>query len=173
VGADDARRPGRARLIAGSVAERVVDVGTLCDHEPGIGSEKGSAVPLSEDEQRILTEIEQHLYASDPALARQVGSTTVYTAALRGARFGAIGLVFGLVLAILLLQVNYVVSFVAGFGLMLASAWHLQRNLRRLGRTGFEQVSRSLRVTSLRDYLNQAGERARDRFRRDDEVDEE
>lgn len=131
----------------------------------GNGSTKGLMVPLSEDEQRILTEIEQHLYASDPALARQVGSTTVYTAALRGARLGILGLVAGLGLALVLLPVHFVASFVVGFGLMMFSAWHLQRNLRRLGRTGFEQVSAALHVTSLRDYLNQAGERARDRLR--------
>ena len=35
-------------------------------------------MPLSEDEQRILQEIEQQLYASDPELAREVSSTTVY-----------------------------------------------------------------------------------------------
>ena len=34
-------------------------------------------MPLSEDEQRILTEIEQRLYESDPRLARDVRSTTV------------------------------------------------------------------------------------------------
>ena len=124
-------------------------------------------MPLSEDEQRILTEIEQQLYASDPALARQVGSTTVYTAALRGVRLAGLGLVVGLVVAIVLLQINFVLSFVVGFGLMLLSAWHLQRNLRKLGRTGFDQVSSVLHVTSLRDYLNQAGERTRERFRRD------
>lgn len=129
-------------------------------------------MPLSEDEQRILTEIEQHLYASDPALARQVGSTTVYTSALRGIRFGILGIVAGLALSIILLQTSVIASFAVGFGLMLVSAWHLQRNVRHLGRTGLEQVSASLHITSLRDYLNHAGERARDRLRGTSDDDE-
>lgn len=36
-------------------------------------------MPLSEDEQRILTEIEQQLYATDPQLAHQVASATPYS----------------------------------------------------------------------------------------------
>ena len=40
-------------------------------------------MPLSEDEQRILSEIEDHLYESDPSLAREVAQTTIYTHAFR------------------------------------------------------------------------------------------
>jgi hypothetical protein len=125
-------------------------------------------VPLSEDEQRILTEIEQHLYASDPGLARQVGSTTVYSEALRGVRWGLVGVVMGLVLTVALLNVNFGLSFVLGFGPMLLSAWFLQRNLRRLGKTGLDQATKSLRSNALREYLGNASERARDRFKRDE-----
>ena len=126
-------------------------------------------VPLSEDEQRILTEIEQHLYASDPDLARQVGSTTVYSEALRGVRWGIAGVVIGLVAAIGLLGVNFLLSFFLGFGLMLISAWHLERNARRLGRAGLQQAAHTFRATSLRDYFSNASERARDRFRREED----
>lgn len=126
-------------------------------------------MPLSEDEQRILTEIEQHLYASDPALARQVGSTTVYSAGLRGVRWSIFGLVVGLGALLALLQVHVFLSFVVGFGLMLVSAWHLERSIRRLGRTGIEQVTQSVRGHSLRNYLSNASERARERMRRGDD----
>ena len=34
-------------------------------------------MPLSEDEQRILSEIEQQLYESDPALAREVAKKKI------------------------------------------------------------------------------------------------
>jgi hypothetical protein len=125
-------------------------------------------VPLSEDEQRILTEIEQQLYASDPALARQVGSTTVYSAGLRGVRWSIFGLVVGLGALLALLQVQVFLSFAVGFGLMLISAWYLERSIRRLGRTGIEQVTQSVRGHSLRTYLNNASERARERMRRDE-----
>jgi len=128
-------------------------------------------MPLSEDEKRILSEIENQLYASDPGLAKQVSSTTVYTAARRGVVVGSIGVVVGLVLVIVLLQVHVFLSFVAGFGLMFLSAWHLARNLRKLGQTGIQQVTRSARAASFRDYLNAASERARDRIRHDDDDD--
>ncbi len=124
-------------------------------------------MPLSEDEERILTEIEQHLYASDPGLARHVGSTTVYTEALRGVRWSLFGVVVGLALTVALLNVNFLLSFFVGFGPMLLSAWFLERNLRRLGKTGLEQATKSLRANALRDYLGNASERARDRFKRD------
>jgi hypothetical protein len=126
-------------------------------------------VPLSEDEQRILTEIEQQLAASDPNLARQVGSTTVYSESFRGVRWGFFGVVVGLIAAIALLSVNFVLSFVLGFGLMLVSAWHLAHNLRRLGRTGVQQMTQSFRAGGLRDIFTNATERARGRFQRDDE----
>jgi len=125
-------------------------------------------VPLSEHEQRILTEIEQHLYASDPDLARQVGSTTVYSEALRGVRWGIAGVVIGLIASIALLSVHPLLSFFVGFGLMLVSAWHLERNVRRLGRSGLEQSAQASRVSGLRDMFNNASERARDRLRRDE-----
>ncbi len=47
------------------------------------------AVPLSEDEQRILSEIEDQLYETDPALAKEVGSTTVYSHASRNLRWAS------------------------------------------------------------------------------------
>ena len=47
-------------------------------------------MPLSEDEQRILTEIEDHLYESDTALAREVAQTTIYTHAFRNLKWAAL-----------------------------------------------------------------------------------
>lgn len=126
-------------------------------------------MPLSEDEQRILTEIEQQLSASDPDLVRQVGSTTLYSEALRGVRWGALGVIVGLAVAIVLLSVHFLLAFFIGFGLMFVSAWYLERNLRRLGRTGFQQASNVFQTSSWRDYFNNASERARERFRRDED----
>lgn len=126
-------------------------------------------MPLSEDEQRILTEIEQQLSASDPDLVRQVGSTTLYSEALRGVRWGALGVIVGLAAAIVLLSVHFLLAFFIGFGLMFVSAWYLERNLRRLGRTGFQRASNAFQSSSWRDYFNNASERARERFRRDED----
>ena len=126
-------------------------------------------MPLSEDEERILTEIESHLYASDPALAKQVRSTTVYTAGLRGVRWGILGVIVGLAALLALLQVNVFASFIAGFGLMLFSAWHLERSIRKLGRTGLQQATQKVRSSNVRSYISGATDRARERMRRDDD----
>ncbi len=49
-------------------------------------------MPLSEDEQRILSEIEAKLYESDPALARDIADTTIYTHAYRNLKWALLGL---------------------------------------------------------------------------------
>ena len=48
-------------------------------------------MPLSEDEQRILQEIEQQFYEHDPALAGEIGSTTLYKHAGRNLKWAALG----------------------------------------------------------------------------------
>lgn len=111
-------------------------------------------MPLSEDEQRILTEIEHQLRASDPDLARQVGETTVYSAPLRRTRLAVVGLVAGLAVTVLLLfAVNAYVAFVVGFGMMLVSAVYLERNIRHLGRVGLHQLASTVRSTGMRDMF--------------------
>ena len=126
-------------------------------------------MPLSEDEQRILSEIEQQLYETDPALAHEVGSTTVYTDAFRKIKWATVGFVAGLALMIvLLISINYWAAF-AGFLVMLASALYFERNARKLGRAGLQQMTQSMRAGGLRDYFSNAGQRARDKFKRGDE----
>ena len=63
-------------------------------------------MPLSEEEQRILSEIETQLRASDPDLARQVGSTTIYSHALRQLRWGIVAFVASFAATVLLLTVK-------------------------------------------------------------------
>lgn len=113
-------------------------------------------VPLSEDEQRILNQIEAQLYESDPALARQVGSTTLYSVAFRQLRWAVVALVLGLVAVVALLRVNVILSF-GGFLLMLAAGLIIDRSVRQLGRAGFQQVTSSVRTGSIRSYLGNAG----------------
>jgi len=125
-------------------------------------------MPLSEDEQRILGEIEANLRASDPDLARQVGSTTVYTESVRRLKWGAVAFVAALVASILLLGVNYLLAF-AGFLAVFAAAVFIEANARRLGRAGMNEATQALRGGGLKDYFNNAGSKARDRLRRNDE----
>ena len=97
-------------------------------------------VPLSEDEQRILSEIEAKLYETDPSLAKEVGSTTVYTAGLRSLRWATVGFVVGLVAMILTLSTSYWFAF-GGFLVMLVAALVFERSARSLGKVGVEPVT--------------------------------
>ena len=125
-------------------------------------------MPLSEDEQRILSEIESQLRASDPDLARQVGSTTIYTHALRQVRWGIVAFIASLVLSVLLLTVNFVLAFV-GFLAMVVSAVVIERAARRMGRAGMNEAGNAFKAGGLRSYFNDAGQKARERFRKPDE----
>jgi len=125
-------------------------------------------VPLSEDEQRILHEIEQQFYETDPALARAVGSTTLYRHAFRNLKYATgLFLVGVLVLVFALVSVGFVAAFV-GFLVMLGAALWFERNARRLGRAGLQQVTASMKSSGLRDMFGSTRNRMRDRFKRDD-----
>jgi hypothetical protein len=124
-------------------------------------------VPLSEHEQRILQEIEQQFYATDPAFAREVGS--IYRHAFRNLKWAALGFVvsFGLLLY-LLVATNFWVAFAVGFLPMIAAALWFEHNVRKLGRAGFQQVATSMRASGLRDALGSTRSKLRERFRRGD-----
>ena len=128
-----------------------------------------SVVPLSEDEQRILQQIEQQFYASDPDLAGEMGSHTLFAHCRRQMRWAAIGFVIGL--AVLLVTLAFATSFLAsfaGFVLMLVSALWFERSLRKLGRAGMAQLMATVRAGGLRDYFGDTSDRMRHRLRRDD-----
>jgi DUF3040 family protein len=132
------------------------------------GAEKGFGVPLSEDEERILQEIAQRFYEDDPTFAREVSETTLYRHTVRRMKWAVLGVIVGGVFLVLSLSTSYLISFI-GFLFMLGCALVFERNLRKLGRAGIEQLSRSLRANGMRDALGGAGRRMRDRFRREDD----
>jgi len=66
------------------------------------------------------------------------------------------------------LSTSFWLSF-AGFLIMLGCALVLERNLRKLGKAGIDQLSRSVRANGLRDALGGAGQRMRERFKRQDD----
>ena len=125
-------------------------------------------MPLSEDEQRILSEIEQQLYQSDPALARDIADTTIYSHAYRNLKWSLLGFVAGLIALILTLGTSYLLAF-GGFLVMLVSALAIERNARRLGKAGMQQMTQSMKAAGLRDALGNTSTRLRDRLRRTDE----
>lgn len=120
-------------------------------------------MPLSEDEQRILTQIEQQFYHDDPGLAHEVSSTTVFSHGFKHIRLAALGFVAGLAVLLGTLSINYWLSFV-GFLIMLASAWYGEKNLRRVGRAGLQKVTGNARGTSTKGFFGDAGQRVRDRL---------
>jgi hypothetical protein len=129
-------------------------------------------VPLSEDEERILQEIAQRFYEDDPSFAREVSETTLYRHTVRRMKWSVVGLVAGAVFLVASLSTSYLLSFV-GFLVMLGCALVFERNLRKLGRAGLDQLTRTVRANGLRDALGGAGRRVRDRFKRDEPEDDE
>ncbi len=124
-------------------------------------------MPLSEDEKRILKEIEQQLKEQDPHLAREVSSYTVLRHTFRNLRWAAVGLVVGAVFIWLSLSRSVVAAFV-GFLVMFGSAMYLERNMRRLGRAGVSQLAqRNPNRRSLRQVLDDSRRRMGDREDRD------
>lgn len=124
-------------------------------------------MPLSEDEQRILSQIEQQFYESDPAFAQSVSQNSLYRHAFRNIKWAALGLVGGLAFLLATLQVHVLVAF-CGFLMMLACAFVIERNARRMGRAGLQQVTSSMRAGKLRDTLGGAGSKMRNRFKKDE-----
>ncbi len=104
-------------------------------------------MPLSEDEQRILSEIERHLEESDPRLAREVSETTVYRHALGSMRWSTGLVLAGAVVMILTLRIHFLLAFL-GFLVMLVGALGFERNLRLMGKAGMHQVSSAIRAAN-------------------------
>lgn len=124
-------------------------------------------MPLSEDEQRILHEIERRFYEHDPEYAKSIESTTLYRSLGRNCKWAALGFVAGLVI----LMVSFASSVVLGafgFFVMLVSAIVFTQNLRKMGRAGWQQMTEQMRSHSVNDVLGDTRRRLRERFKRED-----
>ena len=124
-------------------------------------------MPLSEEEQRILHEIERSFYEHDPAFARGVSQNTLYRHAGRNCKWAALGFLAGLVLLVVSFASSPVVGFV-GFLLMLGATLVFERNLRKMGRAGWQQMTQSVRDRGFPDVMSDTRKRLRQRFRRND-----
>lgn len=122
-------------------------------------------MPLSEHEQRILQEIEARLYESDPALAREVGSTTLYSHAFRNIKWAALGFLLGTVVMVAALSTHWALAFIGFLG-MLLSALAIERNARKMGRAGWQQLTGGHQGEGGRSILGSTGQRMRNRFQR-------
>lgn len=86
-------------------------------------------MPLDDNEQRILAEIEKQFYEEDPELARAVEK--IERPVRIGVRLSLLGVILGLVVVIA--YVNQTWIAVAGFALLVASATSLVNALRIRG----------------------------------------
>ncbi|MCB0987286.1 MAG: DUF3040 domain-containing protein [Microthrixaceae bacterium] len=108
-------------------------------------------MPLSEEEQRILQEIEQQFYADDPRLAGDIGRHSLYLESVSRMKRAALVFVVGVVILVATLATAspFPLAF-GGFLVMLVAALWFERSLRRLGRAGMDQLADSLRIPGLR-----------------------
>lgn len=86
-------------------------------------------MPLDDNEQRILAEIERQFYEEDPELARAV--ERIESPSRVGIKLSILGVLAGLVIVIVYLDITWVA--VAGFALIVASATSLVNGLRARG----------------------------------------
>jgi hypothetical protein len=100
-------------------------------------------VPLSDHEQRILAELEESLVRQDPQFAERVRSETVYRHAGRYCKWAALGFLAGIAILVIFYPHSVEVGFL-GVALMFGSAVVFERNLRRMGKAGWHDLTRSL-----------------------------
>lgn len=122
-------------------------------------------MPLSEDEQRILHEIERSFYENDPAFAREVKGASLTRLAARNCKVAA--LVFIVSLVVLVFTFTNFWLGALSFVVMLASAFAFVTNLRKLGRGSWPPVGAAARGHSINDMFGDTRKRLRERFRRD------
>lgn len=98
-------------------------------------------MPLSEDEQRILRQIEEQLQR-DPGFGRNLHQRQ--QGSRRALALSGIGALAGLVLTVAMLSVSPYLAFVAFAG-ALAAALVCERHARALGEAGLGQLTETMR----------------------------
>lgn len=129
-------------------------------------------MPLSEHEQRILAELEESLSKQDPSFANRVANESVYRHAGRQAKWAAVVFVLGVIGLIALYPVSVFLGLL-GVAVMFGSAVIFERNLRRMGKAGWHDVTRSLHdeepsgaQSNIESAVHDARDWLRSRFRR-------
>ena len=101
-------------------------------------------MPLSNNEQQILRQIEQDL-KTDEKFAQAVSSKGLYRHSARTAWWAGVGIAVSLGLTIVGLQFHFLFAF-AGFLAMLGCALIVERQLRAMSKVGIRDVAESLRA---------------------------
>ncbi|CAB4602043.1 unannotated protein [freshwater metagenome] len=100
-------------------------------------------MPLSDNEQRILREIEAQL-KTDEKFAHAVSSSGLYRHSARRVWWALLGMVVSLIGVVASLQIHFLVAFVA-FIAMLGCALVIERQLRLIGRAGVQDLAQTMR----------------------------
>jgi uncharacterized membrane protein YbhN (UPF0104 family) len=120
-------------------------------------------VPLNEDEERILAEIERQFHATDPESARRIGSTTLQRYLARNCRWAALGFLVGLVTVVASFATSLLLA-VLGFLVMVACAVLFVQNLNKMSRLGLSQVRGGLSAPDLAGAIDELSRRLRRRL---------
>jgi hypothetical protein len=129
-------------------------------------------MPLSENEQRMLAEIERALVEDDPKFASTVRATNPRSYLLRRVRRSALVFLLGLVslvVGVALKQTPLIITFgILGFALMLFAALRAASALRRLSGRGSDNATRHAgrRGSRTRRVRPSIMERMEERWRR-------
>jgi hypothetical protein len=130
-------------------------------------------VPLSDHEQRILAQLEESLHREDPEFADKVRNESLYRHAGRHAKWAAGTFLLGLaVLVVFFTQSIWLGLF--GVAVMFASGVVIQRNLGRMGRASWHDLTRGFQgegpsgAAGIERNVHEARDWFRHRFRRDE-----
>ncbi len=121
-------------------------------------------MPLSEEEQRILHEMEQKLYEHDPSFVDRVATRGRGSHAGRACRWAAVSFVAGFVLLIVSFRSSLVLA-TCGFSVMLFSALLFERNLRQIDGPVLGLLSRTLRGRGIGEEISDLRSRIRSHFK--------
>ncbi|MGD0219735.1 MAG: DUF3040 domain-containing protein [Acidimicrobiales bacterium] len=124
-------------------------------------------MPLSEDEQRILREMEQKLYDHDRGFASRVRPKAPRSLAGRSMRWATVIFVMGFVVLLVSFRSSTLIG-TFGFLVMLVAALLFERSARQaFGRGDTGSSRRPARGRPLSDELSMIGRRLRSRFGRE------
>lgn len=126
-------------------------------------------MPLNENEQRILAEIERQFHAHDPESARRIGSAGLYDYLIRNCRWAAGGLLAGLIILVAAFASSWILG-IFGFLLMVASGFVLAQNLRKISRLRLEEATRAMGGRSVGEALDELRRRIQRRFGEDEDL---
>ena len=100
-------------------------------------------MPLSDEEQRILREIEAQLQ-TDEKFASAVSSSGLYRHSARRVWWALVGVIVSLVAVVGSLQVHFLMAFGA-FVVMMGFALVIERQVRLIGRAGVQDLAQTIR----------------------------